>query len=105
MQCCAVPLQDVVLPPAQIGCSMGGEGYCQVKKANDAVNPLFVLSGESGTLDDALYYSFFAVGEADAENYKSGDSYSIDNIKGKKMSFGPTEKKSVKTQSTMVKYK
>ncbi len=87
MQCCAVPLQDVVLPPAQIGCSMGGEGYCQAKKANDAVNPLFVLSGESGTLDDALYYSFFAVREADAENYKSGDSYSIDNIKGKKMSF------------------
>ena len=51
------------------------------------------------------YYSFFAVREADAENYKSGDSYSIDNIKGKKMSFGPTEKKSVKTQLTVVKYK
>ena len=83
----AIAIESLSNGTAQIGCSMGGEGYCQAKKANDAVNPLFVLSGESGTLDDALYYSFFAVREADAENYKSGDSYSIDNIKGKKMSF------------------
>ena len=66
---------------------MGGEGYCQAKAANDAVNPLFVQSGESGTLEDALYYSFFAVNEADADDYKDGASYSIDNIKGKRMSF------------------
>ena len=101
----AIAIESLSNGTAQIGCSMGGEGYCQAKKANDAVNPLFVLSGESGTLDDALYYSFFAVREAEAENYKSGDSYSIDNIKGKKMSFGPTEKKSVKTQLTVVEYK
>ena len=77
----AIAIESLSNGTAQIGCSMGGEGYCQAKKANDAVNPLFVLSGESGTLDDALYYSFFAVREADAENYKSGDSYSIENIK------------------------
>ena len=57
----AIAIESLSNGTAQIGCSMGGEGYCQAKKANDAVNPLFVLSGESGTLDDALYYSFFAV--------------------------------------------
>lgn len=83
----AIAIESLSNGTAQIGCCMGGEGYCQAKAANDAVNPLFVQSGESGTLDDALYYSFFAVREADAADYKSGDSYSIDNIKGKKMSF------------------
>ena len=83
----AIAIESLSNGTAQIGCCMGGEGYCQAKAANDAVNPLFVQSGASGTLDDALYYSFFAVREADAADYKDGDSYSIDNIKGKKMSF------------------
>ena len=83
----AIAIESLSSGTAQIACAMGGEGYCQAKAANDAINPLFVQSGESGTLDDALYYSFFAVNEADAEQYKDGDSYSIDNIKGKTMSF------------------
>lgn len=83
----AIAIESLSNGTAQIGCCMGGEGYCQAKAANDAVNPLFVQSGASGTLDDALYYSFFAVNEADAAEYKDGDSYTIDNIKGKKMSF------------------
>ena len=83
----AVAIESLSNGTAQIGACMGGEGYCQAKAANDAVNPLFVQSGESGTLEDALYYSFFAVNEADADDYKDGASYSIDNIKGKRMSF------------------
>lgn len=83
----AIAIESLSNGTAQIGCAMGAEGYVQAKNANNAVNPLFVQSGESGTLDDALYYSFFAVNSADADKYKSGDSYSIDNIKGKKMSF------------------
>lgn len=55
----AIAIESLSNGTAQIGCCMGGEGYCQAKMANDAVNPLFVQSGESGTLDDALYYSFF----------------------------------------------
>ena len=57
----AVAIESLSNGTAQIGACMGGEGYCQAKAANDAVNPLFVQSGESGTLEDALYYSFFAV--------------------------------------------
>ncbi len=83
----AIAIESLSSGTAQIGCAMGGEGYIQAKNANDAVNPLFVQSGESGTLDDALYYSFFAVKEENAEQYMADGSYSIDNIKGKKMSF------------------
>ncbi|MGN0620946.1 MAG: phosphate/phosphite/phosphonate ABC transporter substrate-binding protein [Porcipelethomonas sp.] len=83
----AIAIESLSNGTAQIGCCMGAEGYIQAKNANDAVNPLFVQSGESGTLDDALYYSFFAVREENADQYQNGDSYSIDNIKGKKMSF------------------
>ncbi|MGN0630017.1 MAG: PhnD/SsuA/transferrin family substrate-binding protein [Ruminococcus sp.] len=83
----AIAIESLSNGTAQIGCCMGAEGYIQAKNANNAVNTLFVQSGESGTLDDALYYSFFAVKEENAEQYKNGDSYSIDNIKGKKMSF------------------
>ena len=83
----AIAIESLSNGTAQIGCCMGAEGYCQAKTANDAVNLLFVQSGESGTLDDALYYSFFAVKSENADEYKNGDSYSIDNIKGKKMSF------------------
>lgn len=57
----AIAIESLSNGTAQIGCCMGAEGYCQAKTANDAVNLLFVQSGESGTLDDALYYSFFAV--------------------------------------------
>lgn len=83
----AIAIESLSNGTAQIGCCMGAEGYIQAKNSNDAVNPLFVQSGESGTLDDALYYSFFAVKEENADQYLDGDSYSIDNIKGKKMSF------------------
>ena len=83
----AIAIESLSNGTAQIGCVMGAEGYIQAKSANNAVNPLFVQSGESGTLDDALYYSFFAVNSADADNYKNGESYSIDNIKGSKISF------------------
>lgn len=83
----AIAIESLSSGSAQIGCVMGAEGYIQAKNANDAVNPLFVQSGESGTLDDALYYSFFAVKEENSANYAGGDSYSIDNIKGQKMSF------------------
>lgn len=83
----AIAIEALSSGTAQIGCIMGAEGYIQAKNSNDAVEPLFVNSGESGTLDDAMYYSFFAVKEENAEEYKDGDTYSIDNIVGKKMSF------------------
>ena len=48
---------------------------------------VMVESGNSGTLKDALYYSRFLVKKGNEDQYKSGDSYDIDKITGKKMSF------------------
>lgn len=83
----AIAIESLSNGTAQIGCVMGAEGYIQAKNANDAVELLFVNSGASGTLEDAMYYSFLAVKEENAADYKDGDSYSMDNIVGKKMSF------------------
>ena len=82
----AIAIESLANGTAQI-CFMGAQGYIEAKNENDAIEPLFVNSGASGTLDDALYYSFLAVKDEDAQEYASGDSYSIDNIQGKVISF------------------
>lgn len=66
---------------------MGAQGYVEAKDANDAVQPLVVPSGESGTLDDAVYYSWLNVKKGNEGEYAKGDGFAIDNIKGKRMSF------------------
>ncbi|WP_019122104.1 PhnD/SsuA/transferrin family substrate-binding protein [Brevibacillus massiliensis] len=66
---------------------MGAQGYVEANAKNKEVQPLIVNSGESGTLDDAIYYSWLSVRKGDEEAYKNGDGFSIDNIVGKKFSF------------------
>ncbi|WP_241653716.1 phosphate/phosphite/phosphonate ABC transporter substrate-binding protein [Latilactobacillus curvatus] len=66
---------------------MGPEGYAQAHLKNKAVQPLFTLSGASGTLKDAAYHSYFMVPKEKAADYQKDGHYSIDNIKGKKISF------------------
>lgn len=82
----SIAIEAVASGTAQI-CFMGAQGYIEAKNKNDAVQPLFVNSGESGTLDDAIYYSWLAVNQGDETEYADGDSYSIANIQGKRMSF------------------
>ena len=82
----AIAIESLASGTAQI-CFMGAQGYIEAKDANDAVEPLFVNSGASGTLDDALYYSFLSVNKGDEGEYADGDGYSIDNIAGKRISF------------------
>lgn len=67
---------------------MGAQGYVEANAKNDKVQPLVVTSGESGTLDDAIYYSWLGVKKGNESQYQNdaGD-YTIDNIKGKRMSF------------------
>ncbi|WP_104372320.1 PhnD/SsuA/transferrin family substrate-binding protein [Desulfocucumis palustris] len=66
---------------------VGAQQYIEAHAKNDKVLPLVVNSGDSGTLNDALYYSRLVVKKGNEEQYKSGDGFSIDNIAGKKMSF------------------
>lgn len=83
----AIAIEAIASGAAQIGCVFGAEGYIQAEKSNAAVKPLFVHSGSSGTLSDAVYYAFFGVKEENAANYADGDGYAIDNVAGQKMSF------------------
>ncbi len=66
---------------------LGPQGYVEAHAKNDKVLPLVVPSGKSGTVEDAVYYSWLNVNKADADQYKNGDQFAIDNIAGKRFSF------------------
>ena len=69
-------------------CYPGAVGYIQASQKNPKVVPLVTVSSAKGTLDDSVYYSRIAVRVGDAAQYQKKDgTYSIDNIKGKTMSF------------------
>jgi len=82
-----IAIEALASGSADIGAVMGAVGYIAAKNKNPNVNILFVNSGVSGTLEDAVYYSWLCVNKGVADNYKDGDSYSIANIQGKKISF------------------
>lgn len=66
---------------------MGPQGYVEANAKNKKVQPLVVSSGESGTLDDAVYFSWLNIRKGEEGPYKKGDGFAIDNIAGKKFSF------------------
>lgn len=82
-----ITIESIAGGTADIAMTMGAVGYIEAKNKNPQVEVMFTNAGANGTLDDAKYFSWLCVGIGDADNYKSGDTYSIDNIKGKKMSF------------------
>jgi phosphonate transport system substrate-binding protein len=82
----AIAIETLVNGNAHISW-LGAQGYIQAHNKNQNVLPLVVNSGKSGTLDDAVYYSWLSVKKGDEGEYKSGDSFAIDNIQGKKFSF------------------
>ena len=66
---------------------MGAQGYIEARNKNENIEPLVIPSGESGTIDDAVYYSWLTAKKADAENYKVDGDFAIDNIVDSKFSF------------------
>ncbi|QAA21327.1 PhnD/SsuA/transferrin family substrate-binding protein [Sporolactobacillus terrae] len=84
-----IAIEAIASGNADIG-FMAAQGYIEAHKKNEKVLPLVVNSGASGTLKDAVYYSWIAVNSKDADKYKSNNGYSIDGIKGKRMSFVST---------------
>nr|WP_087973820.1 PhnD/SsuA/transferrin family substrate-binding protein [Oceanobacillus rekensis] len=66
---------------------MGAQGYIEAKNGNDAITPLVVPSGESGTLDDAVYHSWLAVNVENQEDFKVDGEFSVDTIADKSFSF------------------
>ena len=69
---------------------MGAQGYIQANNRNNSVQPLVVPSGSSGTIDDAVYYSWIAVKKGNEDVYMNGSEFSINNIEGKRFSFVST---------------
>lgn len=82
----AIAIESIANGTASI-CFMGAQGYIEANNKSDKVQPLFVNSGPSGTLDDAIYYSFLNVNKSDKDQYLKDGEYAIDNIQGKRMSF------------------
>ena len=68
----------------------GAVGFLQAQQKNPAVKPLVVASGDSGTLDDAYYYSRIVVKTENAAAYLKNGAYTLDGIKGKTFSFVST---------------
>jgi phosphonate transport system substrate-binding protein len=85
-------------------CYPGAVGYVQASMKNPHVVPLVTNSSPKGTLDDSVYYSRLAVRTADAPKYLANGMYSIDNIKGKTMSYVSSSSTSgFMVPSTMIK--
>lgn len=82
----AISIETMVNNNAELA-FMGAQGYIEAKERNDAIQPLVVSTGESGTLDDAVYHSWLAVNVDDVNNYKENGEFSLDTIADKKMSF------------------
>lgn len=81
-----VAIESIVSGQAQMAL-LGPEGYVQANKKNPKVLAAFTNSDEDGGLDGACYYSRICVRKEDADQYKSGSGYSIDNIEGTSFSF------------------
>lgn len=81
-----VTIEAIATGKAQIA-YLGSEGYVQANRKNPAVQAAFTESDEEGGLDGACYYSRIAVLAENADQYRSGATYSIDNIRGASFSF------------------
>ncbi|MDD3252934.1 MAG: phosphate/phosphite/phosphonate ABC transporter substrate-binding protein, partial [Lachnospiraceae bacterium] len=82
-----IAIEAIASGSADIAMGMGAVGYIEAKNKNPEVDVMFVNADKNHSIDGAKYFSWLAVNKANAEEYKNGDTYSIDNIKGKKMSF------------------
>ena len=82
-----IAIQSIASGSADIAMSMGAVGYIEAKNQNPKVDVLFVNADKNGSLDEAKYFAWICVLKDAADLYKNGGVYSIENIKGKTMSF------------------
>ncbi|MDR1070630.1 MAG: PhnD/SsuA/transferrin family substrate-binding protein [Gracilibacteraceae bacterium] len=82
-----IAIESISSGAADIAMAMGAVGYIEAQNRNPRVGVLFVNGDQNGKLDEAKYFSWLCVNTGSANSYRTGGAYSIDNIKGKKMSF------------------
>ncbi|MEC1177920.1 PhnD/SsuA/transferrin family substrate-binding protein [Metasolibacillus meyeri] len=82
----AIAIESIASGNAQVA-FMGPQGYIEANNKSADVQPIVVPSGSSGTLEDAVYYSWLAVPKEKADGYKVNGEFALDTIAGKKFSF------------------
>ena len=82
-----IAIQSIASGTADIAMAMGAVGYIEAKNKNPQVDVLFVNADKNGSLDEAKYFAWICVSAGNAGDYSDGNTYSIENIKGKTMSF------------------
>jgi len=67
---------------------LGVTSYIIASEQNPNVRAIFTDSGESGTLDDAVYYAFIAVRYEDADDWMDGSGgFDLSGLEGSVISF------------------
>src|SRR5690606_27321178 len=82
----AIAIESIANGNAELA-FMGAQGYIEARNKSENVVPVVVPSGESGTLEDAVYYSWLAVRADEADNYKENGEFSIEPLVDSKFSF------------------
>jgi len=82
-----IAIESLAGGSADIAMAMGAVGYIEAKNRNPQVDVMFVNGDKNGTLEEAKYFAWICVNIENADDYANGGVYSIDNIRGKKMSF------------------
>ncbi len=82
----AIAIETIANGNAQLAW-MGAQGYIEANNKSKNVQPMLINSGVSGTISDAVYYSWLAVRKGEETEYKDGSGYAIDKIQGKRFSF------------------
>jgi len=82
-----IAIEAIASGSADIAMAMGAVGYIEAKNKNNAVNVMFTNADKNGKIDEAKYFSWICVPTDKADSYKSGGSFSIENIKGQKFAF------------------
>ncbi len=65
----------------------GGEGYTQAHEREKAILPLVVNTDETGSLDNAKYYSMLGTLIENEEQYKIAGEFNLDTLEQKRFSF------------------
>ena len=74
--------------------SLGSESYVQAHAKNPGVQAVLTTSGKDGSLDTAKYYSRTVVPADQLDEYRAGDGFTVDPVKGKRISFVSTSSSS-----------
>jgi len=98
-----IAIEALATKNANIG-FFGPLGHIMAHNRSASVLPLVVNSGASGTLKDAIYYSWLAVRQGDEGKYSDGKGgFNLENVKGKAISWVSTSSTSgYKVPSTAI---